>query len=223
MDLRTVKHFIWKSGGDLTLHYRQKSTWKSQFLKRDLSSFANHHPPLTCSTLKPHCVVQSRSINENPVKFVRTWLTVYHRELTRTGRSSQETPGKKEWSVFLFFLSFLFFTVWQESREWTVFSSAHQFLSFFFSSFLWLLCLFFPSDWHLFFEATEVTVHVCVQECVCAHGCSRLFVCSSTFQKLSLFYKHSTPVSAVSPVWEYTRSLGSVTVLLCFVVILTWT
>lgn len=26
MDLRTVKHFIWKSGGDLTLHYRQKST-----------------------------------------------------------------------------------------------------------------------------------------------------------------------------------------------------
>lgn len=29
MDLRTVKHFIWKSGGDLTLHYRQKSTWKS--------------------------------------------------------------------------------------------------------------------------------------------------------------------------------------------------
>lgn len=27
MDLRTVKHFIWKSGGDLTLHYRQKSTW----------------------------------------------------------------------------------------------------------------------------------------------------------------------------------------------------
>uniref|UniRef100_UPI00358E0F08 WD repeat-containing protein 48 isoform X3 n=1 Tax=Myxine glutinosa TaxID=7769 RepID=UPI00358E0F08 len=24
MDLRTVKHFIWKSGGDLTLHYRQK-------------------------------------------------------------------------------------------------------------------------------------------------------------------------------------------------------
>uniref|UniRef100_A0A672STL1 WD repeat-containing protein 48 n=1 Tax=Sinocyclocheilus grahami TaxID=75366 RepID=A0A672STL1_SINGR len=26
IDLRTVKHFIWKSGGDLTLHYRQKST-----------------------------------------------------------------------------------------------------------------------------------------------------------------------------------------------------
>uniref|UniRef100_A0A8C5Q0P3 WD repeat-containing protein 48 n=1 Tax=Leptobrachium leishanense TaxID=445787 RepID=A0A8C5Q0P3_9ANUR len=26
MDLRTVKHFIFKSGGDLTLHYRQKST-----------------------------------------------------------------------------------------------------------------------------------------------------------------------------------------------------
>uniref|UniRef100_A0A8C2ILW6 WD repeat-containing protein 48 n=1 Tax=Cyprinus carpio TaxID=7962 RepID=A0A8C2ILW6_CYPCA len=26
MDLRTVKHFIWKSGGDLTLHYRQKAT-----------------------------------------------------------------------------------------------------------------------------------------------------------------------------------------------------
>uniref|UniRef100_A0AAY4AMB0 WD repeat-containing protein 48 n=1 Tax=Denticeps clupeoides TaxID=299321 RepID=A0AAY4AMB0_9TELE len=26
MDLRTVKHFIWKSGGDLTLHYKQKST-----------------------------------------------------------------------------------------------------------------------------------------------------------------------------------------------------
>uniref|UniRef100_A0AAY5K987 WD repeat-containing protein 48 n=1 Tax=Esox lucius TaxID=8010 RepID=A0AAY5K987_ESOLU len=26
MDLRTVKHFIWKSGGDLTLHYRQRST-----------------------------------------------------------------------------------------------------------------------------------------------------------------------------------------------------
>ncbi|TSS97513.1 WD repeat-containing protein 48 [Bagarius yarrelli] len=26
MDLRTVKYFIWKSGGDLTLHYRQKST-----------------------------------------------------------------------------------------------------------------------------------------------------------------------------------------------------
>ncbi|XP_057347987.1 WD repeat-containing protein 48 isoform X4 [Manis pentadactyla] len=25
MDLRTVKHFIWKSGGDLTLHYRQKA------------------------------------------------------------------------------------------------------------------------------------------------------------------------------------------------------
>ena len=23
MDLRTVKHFIWKQGGDLTLHYRQ--------------------------------------------------------------------------------------------------------------------------------------------------------------------------------------------------------
>lgn len=29
MDLRTVKHFIWKSGGDLTLHYRQKSTWRA--------------------------------------------------------------------------------------------------------------------------------------------------------------------------------------------------
>lgn len=28
MDLRTVKYFIWKSGGDLTLHYRQKSTWE---------------------------------------------------------------------------------------------------------------------------------------------------------------------------------------------------
>uniref|UniRef100_A0A673KYW3 WD repeat-containing protein 48 n=1 Tax=Sinocyclocheilus rhinocerous TaxID=307959 RepID=A0A673KYW3_9TELE len=26
MDLRTVKHFIWKSGGDLTVHYRQKAT-----------------------------------------------------------------------------------------------------------------------------------------------------------------------------------------------------
>ncbi|XP_077078434.1 WD repeat-containing protein 48 isoform X2 [Siphateles boraxobius] len=26
MDLRTVKHFIWKSGGDLTIHYKQKST-----------------------------------------------------------------------------------------------------------------------------------------------------------------------------------------------------
>lgn len=36
MDLRTVKHFIWKSGGDLTLHYRQKSTWKSSFLKAEL-------------------------------------------------------------------------------------------------------------------------------------------------------------------------------------------
>lgn len=36
MDLRTVKHFIWKSGGDLTLHYRQKSTWKSPFLKEEL-------------------------------------------------------------------------------------------------------------------------------------------------------------------------------------------
>ncbi|KAK3567034.1 hypothetical protein QTP86_008971 [Hemibagrus guttatus] len=30
MDLRTVKHFIWKSGGDLTLHYRQKSTMNSK-------------------------------------------------------------------------------------------------------------------------------------------------------------------------------------------------
>ncbi len=27
MDLRTVKHFIWKSGGDLTVHYKQKPTW----------------------------------------------------------------------------------------------------------------------------------------------------------------------------------------------------
>ncbi|XP_002730546.1 WD repeat-containing protein 48 [Saccoglossus kowalevskii] len=26
MDLRTVKHFIWKSGGDLSLHYKQKPT-----------------------------------------------------------------------------------------------------------------------------------------------------------------------------------------------------
>ena len=24
LDLRTVKHFIWKQGGDLTLHYRPK-------------------------------------------------------------------------------------------------------------------------------------------------------------------------------------------------------
>ena len=117
MDLRTVKHFIWKSGGDLTLHYRQKSTWKSQFLKRDLSSFANHHPPLTCSTRKPHCEVQSCSINENPVKFVRTWLTVYHRELTRTGRSSQETPGKRvvRSVSFLFLFSFLQFDKNQEN------------------------------------------------------------------------------------------------------------
>ncbi|KAG5842039.1 hypothetical protein ANANG_G00173430 [Anguilla anguilla] len=33
MDLRTVKHFIWKSGGDLTLHYRQKSTCSSSCLQ----------------------------------------------------------------------------------------------------------------------------------------------------------------------------------------------
>lgn len=25
LDLRTVRHFIWKSGGDLVLHYRNKS------------------------------------------------------------------------------------------------------------------------------------------------------------------------------------------------------
>ena len=168
MDLRTVKHFIWKSGGDLTLHYRQKSTWKSQFLKRDLSSFANHHPPLTCSTRKPHCEVQSCSINENPVKFVRTWLTVYHRELTRTGRSSQETPGKRvvRSVSFLFLFSFLQF---DKNQENGLFSPALTNIFVFFSSFLWLLCLFFPSDWHLYFEATEVTVHVCVQECVCVH------------------------------------------------------
>lgn len=197
MDLRTVKHFIWKSGGDLTLHYRQKSTWKSQFLKRDLSSFANHHPPLTCSTLKPHCVVQSRSINENPVKFVRTWLTVYHRELTRTGRSSQETPGKKEWSVFLFFLSFLFFTVWQESREWTVFSSAHQFLSFFFLlffdcyvySFL-LIGIFFLKRLKLqyMFVSKSVCVHMDVVDCLFVLVHSRNCPCSTNTPHPSQLY-----------------------------------
>lgn len=32
MDLRTVKHFMWKSGGDLTIHYKQKPTWEDQHL-----------------------------------------------------------------------------------------------------------------------------------------------------------------------------------------------
>ena len=30
MDLRTVKHFIWKSGGDLLLHYRPIKLWRNQ-------------------------------------------------------------------------------------------------------------------------------------------------------------------------------------------------
>ena len=200
MDLRTVKHFIWKSGGDLTLHYRQKSTWKSQFLKRDLSSFANHHPPLTCSTRKPHCEVQSCSINENPVKFVRTWLTVYHRELTRTGRSSQETPGKRvvRSVSFLFLFSFLQF---DKNQENGLFSPAltNIFVFFFFFSLTAMFILSFRLA-SLFWSDWSYSTCSCPRVCVCAHGCSRLFVCSSTFQKLSLFYKHSTPVSAVSPV-----------------------
>ena len=35
MDLRTVRHFIWKQPGDLTLHYRPLS-------KKDFHSFSKY-------------------------------------------------------------------------------------------------------------------------------------------------------------------------------------
>lgn len=94
MDLRTVKHFIWKSGGDLTLHYRQKSTWKLPFLNKNSSSFANHHAPLTSST--PNPIVWSRVAASVRIRW-NVWgcgLMVYHREVTRTSRSSRQTPGR---------------------------------------------------------------------------------------------------------------------------------
>lgn len=84
MDLRTVKHFIWKSGGDLTLHYRQKSTWKSPNSKQELC-----HLPTTTHLWhvvpqNPICVVQSCSNQWESSKRVRTWLR--HRELMEAAR-----------------------------------------------------------------------------------------------------------------------------------------
>uniref|UniRef100_A0AAY5ETK4 WD repeat-containing protein 48 n=2 Tax=Electrophorus electricus TaxID=8005 RepID=A0AAY5ETK4_ELEEL len=65
MDLRTVKHFIWKSGGDLTLHYKQN-------LPLLQSSFALPSVPRTC----PHFGPQGTCKHNRPIRLQRFKMAV---------------------------------------------------------------------------------------------------------------------------------------------------
>lgn len=178
MDLRTVKHFIWKSGGDLTLHYRQKSTWKSSFLQPELS-FANHHPPPTCSTLYP--IVWSRvavPTAESREREDGSWCVIGRPEHSGAANTLM---GKYE--VHIGFLT--------PRRTNRFFPD--------FSSFLFLTSL---PDWRFVSRRLKFP-SVFVSECVYENH-------SSTFQKLSLFYKHFAPVWAEPTPQENIWSLGSI-------------
>lgn len=96
---------------------------------------------------------------------------VYHRELTRTGRHSQQTPGRSAVHTGFFFWFFL-----QFQQRTLMFSPGLNFFFFFLRS---LTAVYFSPvlDWHFVLKQLKFQ-YVFVSECVCvyAHGCSRLFV-----------------------------------------------
>lgn len=49
MDLRTVKHFIWKQSGDLTLHYRLLNRWLCQRYRTWTYQFYKHYVGRHCT------------------------------------------------------------------------------------------------------------------------------------------------------------------------------
>lgn len=98
MDLRTVKHFIWKSGGDLTLHYRQKSTWGPA--PSDETPFVTLHIQSTRSPALPGSVWRLHHLPRS----AHAWLSQSKREggsLENTLTNGKKTRRQK---CFFFFL-----------------------------------------------------------------------------------------------------------------------
>lgn len=61
MDLRTVKHFIWKQSGDLTLHYRLLNRWLYKCYRRWTYQFYKHYVGRHCTkVLHPFMTSVSR-------------------------------------------------------------------------------------------------------------------------------------------------------------------
>lgn len=135
------------------------------------------------------------------MKRVRTRLVVYHREPTWTGWRSRDTPGRPNCTTCLILIFFLLNSL----KNRLSFLQCSPLLFFF----LLLLCLFLWIG--ILFQRGSRLSPCCLSACVHAHGCSRLFVCSSTFQKLSSFCEHST--AELTPSLVASRSFCSVVIL----------
>lgn len=92
MDLRTVKHFIWKSGGDLTVHYKQKPTWAPLTTVQTPVTFNPHrfdfqkkHPRMPCCSKvwwSPRrnvfslCIGQQKDLTDSRRLKTKDWLQI---------------------------------------------------------------------------------------------------------------------------------------------------
>lgn len=104
MDLRTVKHFIWKSGGDLTLHYRQKSTWNSHRIhSQTLHIQSTRSPALPGSVWR---------LDHQAVGVTHVYPSVNKQEIC--GETLKDVTWKGQWLyLFLHLLGLILFS-WHE-------------------------------------------------------------------------------------------------------------